>query len=48
MRFMRWTVRSILRRKSVEYRKLCREAMRIKADCNNVMRKSSVSATGFA
>ena len=45
---MRWTVRSILRRKSVECRKLCREAMRIKADCNNVMRKSSASATGFA
>ena len=45
---MRWTVRSILRRKIVECRKLCREAMRIKADCNNVMRKSSASATGFA
>ena len=45
---MRWTVRSILRRKSVECRKLCREAMRIEADCNNVMRKSSASATGFA
>ncbi len=45
---MRWTVRSILRRKSVECRKLCCEAMRIKADCNNVMRKSSASATGFA
>ena len=45
---MRWTVRSILRRKSVECRKLCREAMRIKADCNNVKRKSSASATGFA
>lgn len=45
---MRWTVRSILRRKSIECRKLCREAMRIKADCNNVMRKSSASATGFA
>ena len=45
---MRWTVRSILRRKSVECRKLCREAMRIEADCSNVIRKSSASATGFA